>query len=84
MPLPDQESCEGQNQLRGRQQVQVPQRRQNAYPDVAEGIEGVDDPLGKVCDQVLHTRPLLFHLRRGHSVAYLTSSVPEHSQKNLP
>ena len=42
--LPDQAPSEGHNQLRRRQQVQVPQRRQSTHPDVAERIEDVDNP----------------------------------------
>ena len=54
------------------------------HPHIAEGIERIDDPLGKVCDQVTYACPLLFLLRRSHSNAYLTSYLPEHYPKNLP
>ncbi len=35
--------------------MQVPQRCQDAHAEVAEGIEGIDDPLCKIRDQVAYS-----------------------------
>lgn len=62
--------------------MQVPQRRQDAHAKVAEGIEGIDDPLRKICNQVAYrASSSCLSLVRPYRGTHLALFIPERPPK---